>query len=418
VRVTSSNTAKPAASADRARRRTVPVQVVDLFSGCGGMSFGFQNAGTSHLKFQVLGGLDVDTHANATYERMIGAHALERDIRDLQTPTILKKCAERWGLDRARPLILIGCAPCQGFSSHRKKDPRKDSRNGLLHAFASVTVQLNPDLVIMENVPEMLQSKHWRHFSSWKKTLEDAGYSVRARIYNLAQFGVPQERYRALVVASRSRDTPFMPQPAIAPSDFVTVRQAIGGLPPLTAGGRDLADPMHETSKHRPDTVRLISLIPKDGGSRRSLPPGVGLSCWDGVDGFRDVYGRLWWDRPAVAITARCRTPSCGRFTHPEQDRGLSAREAALLQGFPPDFYFCGPFDDRYKQIGNAVSPIFSKAVAEHLDRHWDLESRSWRTADDKGDDVVSPIKTSFSSGLASMKRRLRHTHRSVGVPA
>jgi len=270
----------------------------------------------------------------------------------------------------------------------------------------------------MENVPEMMQSKHWRHFSSWKQTLEDAGYNVRARIYNLAQFGVPQERYRALIIASRSRNAPFMPQPTFTPSEFVTVRQAIGGLPPLIAGGRDLADPMHETSKHRPDTVRLISLIPKDGGSRRSLPPGVGPSCWNGVDGFRDVYGRLWWDRSAVAITARCRTPSCGRFTHPEQDRGLSAREAALLQGFPPDFHFCGPFDDRYKQIGNAVSPLFSKALAEHLDRHWDLASRSWRTADDTGNDIVNPLKKSFSSGLASMKRRLRHAHQSDPVSA
>jgi hypothetical protein len=115
---------------------------------------------------------------------------------------------------------------------------------------------------------------------------------------------------------------------------------------------------MHETSRHRQSTLEILRRVPRDGGSR---PAGVGPACLDrtkGVHGgYTDVYGRLAWSGPAPTITARCRTPSCGRFTHPEQDRGLTAREAALLQTFPSDWQFSGPFDDRYKQIGNAVPP-------------------------------------------------------------
>jgi DNA (cytosine-5)-methyltransferase 1 len=145
----------------------------------------------------------------------------------------------------------------------------------------------------------------------------------------------------------------------------MTVREAIGKLKPLDPkGGVDSGDPMHKTSNHRDSTIQTLALIPKDGGAR---PRGVGPKCLDKVAGFYDVYGRLWWDRPAITITARCRTPSCGRFTHPEQNRGLSIREAALLQGFPKTFIFKGPFDDCYKQIGNAVPPPFSVVLAQHI---------------------------------------------------
>src|SRR5260221_1581813 len=126
---------------------------------------------------------------------------------------------------------------------------------------------------------------------------------------NFAAFGMPHERFRAFVLAARELTRLEMPMPMLRPSEFVTVRNAMGHLSPLLAGEACPSDPMHITSRHRPETVRLLSLIPCDGGSRRSLPDGVGPRCHANVDGFRDVYGRLWWDRPAVSITARCRTP-------------------------------------------------------------------------------------------------------------
>jgi DNA (cytosine-5)-methyltransferase 1 len=380
------------------------IQVIDLFSGCGGMSYGFAHSGPGKVSFRVLGGLDIDGHANATYARMIKRPALAEDVRDLVRPGRLRRALREWEYDPDLPLLLIGCAPCQGFSSHRKKDKRNDSRNELLSAFAEVAAALSPDLVVMENVPEMLQAGHWPHFAQFKARIESKGYTVRARIHNLASFGVPQERYRAVVLASKTSSRTRMPDPKLSPDQFSTVRNAISWLPSLQAGGSDLKDPMHRTSKHRPSTIRLLSMIPKDGGSRRSLPAGVGPACHQKVDGFRDVYGRLWWDRPAVAITARCRTPSCGRFTHPEQDRGLSIREAALLQGFPRDFMFEGPFDDCYKQIGNAVSPIFAKELARHIASTWHSDEE----VAESPEDVTEPIGKSISSALAGMKRQLR----------
>lgn len=384
-------------------RRPV-VQVIDLFSGCGGMSHGFLSSSPKDLKYKILGGLDVDKHAAKTYRRMIGRPCLEMDVCDLAQPAALSEALGSWGYDPELPLILIGCAPCQGFSSHRKKDKRQDIRNNLLSAFAKIVALIEPDLVVMENVPEMLYQEHWHHFQAFKEALAEDGYHLRARVENLATFGVPQERYRALVLASRESSRVKMPVPHVRPAHFRTVRDAIGDLPPLAAGERDPHDSMHITSKHRAETINILRHIPKDGGSRRSLPAGIGPACHTKVDGFRDVYGRLWWDRPAVAITARCRTPSCGRFVHPFQDRGLSVREAALLQGFPRDFMFEGPFDDKFKQIGNAVSPQFSKALALHIAEVW------FGAGSDNSpiDDITGPITKSISSSLAAMKRRLR----------
>lgn len=368
------------------------------------MSYGFNSANTEHIAYKVLGGLDIDRHANATYRKMLGRPALDEDITKLAKPRALQKALSSWGYVAGKPLILIGCAPCQGFSSHKKKDKRPDARNDLLAYFAKTITLLQPDLVVMENVPEMLHRDHWRHFEAFRTRIAKAGYVVRAQLFNLATFGVPQERYRAVVIASRDPLKVEMPMPAKRPDEFTTVRQAIGHLPPLSTGETCKIDPMHVTSRHRPETVHLLSMIPPDGGSRKSLPAGLGLECHKRVDGFRDVYGRLWWDRPAVAITARCRTPSCGRFAHPVQNRGLSVREAALLQGFPSDFYFEGPFDDKFKQIGNAVSPRFARALAEHLDKVWAGRAVSGP----RHADVVIPIRKSISSALAGMKRQLR----------
>jgi DNA (cytosine-5)-methyltransferase 1 len=378
------------------------VQVVDLFNGCGGMSQGFAQAQCDAVTFELAGAMDTDRHANATYARMLGVEPLEMDVRELTTTQGLDAAVHTWGLDPQKRLVLIGCAPCQGFSSHRKKDRRADSRNGLLEAFAAVVAALRPAMVVMENVPEMLGTRHWPHYLLWKDTLEQSGYTIRTQIHNLAGFGVPQERFRVLALAMRDEQQFKMPQPSLDPRGYKTVRQAIGSLPALAAGETDQSDPMHVTSNHRMSTVDLLRQIPPNGGSRSDLPEGVGPSCLQRVDGFRDVYGRLYWDKPAVAITARCRTPSCGRFAHPEQHRGLSVREAALLQGFPNSYMFEGPFDDKFKQIGNAVSPPFAEAVAQHVAS---LLSGVGIEAEDRSTDITEPLAKSFSSSIASLKR-------------
>lgn len=333
---------------------------VDFFCGCGGMSYGFHKMAELTGKFRWAGAVDIDKHAIDSYNTNYKCQPANINLAEENPEDIVGAL----DLDPNNELILIGCAPCQGFSAHRKKDHRgPDSRNTLVGRFAEIAVKMHPKLIIMENVPDLLAKKHWNHYQAFKDTVEAAGYHIVVKILNMADYGTPQARFRTVLLAAKDF-IPTLPEAVFKPEQYRTVRDAIGNLPPLKAGEKDQNDPMHITSKHRKETIDILKKVPKDGGNR---PRGVGPQCLDKVEGFYDVYGRLAWDKTAVTITARCRTPSCGRFAHPEQDRGLSVREAALLQGFPSDFIFDGPFDDKYKQIGNAVSPIFSTRLAGHV---------------------------------------------------
>jgi len=279
----------------------------------------------------------------------------------------------------------------------------RHGRNALLDALATLVVELRPEAVFIENVPDLFAERNWDAFTRLRGRLEDAGYGVEARIINAAELGVPQERFRGIVLA-RLNGLPVFPQPRRqASSDYSTVREWIGGLPEVASGETHPSDPMHQASKHRAATLRVIRQVPPNGGNR---PVGVGPRCLDDTrrvhGGYTDVYGRLPWDGPAPTITARCRTPSCGRFVHPEQHRGLTAREAALLQTFPPHWQFEGPFDDRYKQIGNAVPPLAAYAFARHLALGWPSSRRELgcMVIDDR------PIGESFSVLIPGIRRR------------
>ena len=367
---------------------------VDFFCGAGGMSYGFHKMAELTGRLRWAGAIDIDKHAIDTYEHNYGHRPQnlnlgEADISEIRNALDLKDGNE---------LILIGCAPCQGFSSHRKKDHRgPDSRNTLVGRFAEIAVELNPKMIIMENVPDLLAKKHWHHYQAFKDTVEAAGYHIAVKILGMADYGTPQSRFRTVLIAARDF-IPTLPEPVLSPDQYRTVRDAIGTLPPLKAGGKDPDDPMHITSRHRKETIEILKQVPKDGGNR---PQGVGPECLDRVAGFYDVYGRLAWDKTAVTITARCRTPSCGRFVHPEQDRGLSVREAALLQGFPKDFYFEGPFDDKYKQIGNAVSPIFSTRLAGHV-----LSMLAGKNHGEKDEAINEPTFGSYSGMIAHVRQQ------------
>jgi DNA (cytosine-5)-methyltransferase 1 len=365
------------------------IQVVNLFSGCGGLSYGFHEHPEA---FEVLGAIDFDQHANKTYQTNFGLVPQQVDIASVAA----EEFVEMFGIASNRPLVLVGGPPCQGFSSHKKKDKRKDNRNSLVVRYVELGIESGSDVIIIENVPDLFANKHWGHYGKAKAMLEENGYIITSFVLSMAEYGVPQERFRAVVAASKKKPIP-LPNGVLARRDFKTVRQAISHLPPLEAGQKCAIDPMHITSKHRRETIQIFEQIPPDGGD---LPKGVGPSCLDGVKGFTDVYGRLMWDQPSVTITARCRTPSCGRFLHPEQHRGLTVREAALLQGFPGDFYFEGPFDDKYKQIGNAVPPPFSEILAVHLSDWFE-----GKRLDGKVTAIQKPIGSSFSTLISYVKK-------------
>ncbi|WP_192797248.1 DNA cytosine methyltransferase [Bacillus cereus] len=378
------------------------IDVIDFFSGCGGVSTGFKAITSVIPSYRERGAVDIDIKANMTYEANLGIKPKHMDINEL----VMKNKFEindLFGIKEKRPLVLIGCAPCQGFSSHSKKLRNTDDiRNTLVGTFAKVAAKIKPDFVVMENVPELLAKKYWGNFLEFKNTMEDSGYYVRATIVNMAEYGVPQARFRAVVIASRRKF--LMPKGFLEMGNFRTVRDAIGYLPSIEPGTADENDPFHVTARHQKSTIETIASVPKNGGNR---PSGVGPKCLDKVKGFSDVYGRLYWDRPSITITNYARNPASGRFSHPEQDRGLSVREAALLQGFPSNFIFEGTFDEKFRQIGNAVPPRFSAYLAAHiLGEMIADEPTEMEYLEDLKYDVTNPVSNSFSSVIAGLKNR------------
>jgi len=280
------------------------------------MSWGFANTRQSHFAYRVLGGIDINKTALATYMRNVGAPTICKDIRSFAAePKSLSAALGAGPLENLRPLVFIGCPPCQGFSAHRKKDNRDDPRNDLAVAFATLCKHFLPDAVVMENVPEILKGRFASYFSQASKILEGAGYNLTKEILDLSRYGVPQKRMRAVVLGARGASL-SMPLPVLPAANPVTVRQAIGHLNPLDAGEGDARDPFHRAPSHVDRILKLIKHIPPDGGDRRSLPSGIQLRCHSAVDkgstpGFTDVYGRLRWDTPSVTITAKSSTPSC-----------------------------------------------------------------------------------------------------------
>jgi DNA (cytosine-5)-methyltransferase 1 len=356
------------------------INVVDFFCGCGGMSWGFAKTRQSHFAYRILGGVDVDRVALATYARNIGALAVREDIRNFaDNPGKLSKALGVAALEAFHPLVFVGCPPCQGFSAHRKKDDRDDPRNDLSVAFARLCAHFRPDAIVMENVPEMLKGRFGGYFRETSRILEEAGYVLSRDVLDLSRYGVPQRRLRAVVLGALGTSV-SMPEAVL--ENPRTVRDAIGHLNPLAAGGVDDRDPYHRAPSHIDRILDLIKRIPSDGGDRRALPPEVQLRCHSLVDksatpGFTDVYGRLRWDSPSVTITAKSSTPSCGRFLHPEQHRNISVREAAILQGFPQEYAFEGPFVNQYRQIGEAVPPVFARCLAWQVLDFFNPQKRS-----------------------------------------
>lgn len=379
-----------------------PIQVLDFFSGAGGTSLGFAALNSVVPAFRMLGGCDINRVSAATYSHNFGTPIICEDIVQLANDEkALRVLLSKIGFDKALPTILIGCAPCQGFSSHRKKhwNEEDDVRNSLVMAFATIVSKIDPDVIIMENVPEFLSHKYWRYFSAAKKSYENLGYTVKEHIYNAAEFGVPQDRFRTIVIGMKKEF--LLPEGYLQPSEYRTVREAISKLPKVAAGIVDPNDPMHKSAAHKQSTIDVIKKVPHDGGSR---PEGVGPECLDRIKGFYDVYGRLSWDKPSITITHYARNPASGRYTHPEQDRGLTAREAALLQSFPNGFEFTGKSDDIYRQIGEAVPPMLSSAIAANvLIELLSVEPSSEELAVSP-QSINEPVSSSYSSVIAGIK--------------
>ena len=329
---------------------------IDLFSGCGGMTVGLKRAG-----FKVLGAVDVDPLSIRTYRANHKDVAVwETDIRDLKPAEVKSTLGLRKGdLD-----LLTGCPPCQGFSTMRTLNGSfvvNDPRNDLLLEFLRFVEALRPRTVMMENVPGLSGDERFAFFCS---RMQEIGYWDGHRILNAAEYRVPQRRRRLIYLAGFRMEIPF----AECAPKVKMVKDAIGCLP--KAG--ESSDPVHDMPEKRTSRIMgLIRRIPKDGGSRTDLSESDQLDCHKRCNGFKDVYGRMAWGEVAPTITGGCFNPSKGRFLHPEEDRAITMREAALLQGLPRRYKF--PVIDSKSavagMIGNALPPPFATAHARMIKR-------------------------------------------------
>lgn len=331
---------------------------VDLFCGAGGMTQGLKDAG-----FRVVGAVEIEPVVVETYLHNHPEVFVEKsDIRSIDIQEFMRNI----GVEPEQLDLLAGCPPCQGFSSMRTKNGAhriEDMRNDLVFEFIRFVEEMLPKFVLIENVPGLAKDNR---IEVVKQKLIGLGYHITpnsVQVIDAAEYGVPQRRKRMILAASRVSDFELSHNKVVG----MTVWDAIGHMPVPGTGN----DALHDMLENRTDKIKkMISLIPKDGGSRKDLPKEYWLPCHiRNPKGFKDVYGRMKWGAVSPTITGGCINPSKGRFLHPEQDRAITLREAALLQTFPPDYYFSlkKGRDGAALMIGNALPPKFIKAHAVQI---------------------------------------------------
>lgn len=337
------------------------VSCVDLFCGAGGLTHGFVLEG-----LPVVAGIDMDPACRFPYEANNNARFLEQDISKISVTELEALFGD------AALKILAGCAPCQPFSTYaqRYELDGKDGKWGLLYHFARLAEGANPDVITMENVPTV--EKH-AVFHDFVDTLRRLDYKVWFDVVDSSHYGVPQTRRRMVLLASKHGDIKMLEPTHVKPK---SVRQAIGRLRPLRAGEAAPKDKLHVTATLSDKNLQRIK-VSKPGGTWRDWPEHLVADCHRTESGrtYSGVYARMEWDKPAPTMTTQCYGFGNGRFGHPEQDRAISLREAAILQSFPLDYAFM-PEDGEVsfkvlgRLIGNAVPVDLGRAIARSIKAH------------------------------------------------
>ncbi len=373
-----------------------PYKVIDLFCGAGGMSLGFSEIFGNN--FTSVWANDNNSDAVKTYRANFGDHCYVGDIVDLlaDNKTIIPSAD-----------VVIGGPPCQGFSLLNKKrdgDPRRQ----LWKPFLEVVERSRAKIFVMENVPQLLGSEE---HSQINEMAEELGFQLAFAKLCAADYGVPQVRWRAFIIGCRFMDpseyfppkkTHYNPKNSDnlgllkAVSEYVdsplpwrTVKCAIGNLiPPEGTEIRKIIPPydLHFGRKPTLLSIKRYKAIPEEGMNRfdlQRIAPELTPQCWiRKTSGGTDLFGRLWWDRPAFTIRTEFYKPEKGRYLHPSQHRPITHREAARLQSFPDSFRFIGSKIEVAKQIGNAVPPLLASHIAKSVERLLDiLEKDEWQTS-------------------------------------
>lgn len=343
------------------RPKNIPRIVgVDLFCGVGGLTHGLVRGG-----IHVAAGIDIDSSCKFPFEANNSASFLERDVGGLQAEDIAPF------YEGADITLLAGCAPCQPFSTYSQsgRNSEYESQWPLVSSFGRLVKKVKPDLVTMENVPQLADHPVFQQFL---KSL--SGYKKWWRIVECSAIGVPQTRKRLVLLASRLGSSAL----ALSQEQVqrVTVRETIGSLPPINAGERDPIDGLHAAPSLSSLNLSRIRAS-RPGGTWRDWPKELQASCHRKNTGatYPSVYGRMEWDQPAPTITTQCFGYGNGRFGHPEQDRAISLREAAMLQTFPKSYAFVPSgtpikFNKLGRLIGNAVPVRLGEIIARSLVKH------------------------------------------------
>lgn len=337
------------------------VNCIDLFCGAGGLTHGLIRKGIN-----VSYGIDLDLECKFAFEyNNPKSKFISSDVNEISSDAV------RNLFGSAEVRLLAGCAPCQPFSKYsRGKGKRNAGKWSLLKKFGELVNDIQPELVTMENVPELINHEVFEEFLENFK-----GYEISTQVINCYDYGIPQKRKRLVFMASKLGPIVFSPSCEIS-IRRKTVRDAIEALNPICSGERDLDDPIHLSSKLNDLNLKRIQAS-EPGGSWRDWPKELRLNCHnkDSGKGYGAVYGRMTWDEPAPTMTTLCYGYGNGRFGHPEQDRAISLREAALIQSFPKDYKF---LDDGSKVkiktigrlIGNAVPVKLGEVIAESIYNH------------------------------------------------
>ena len=335
--------------------------VIDIFCGVGGLTHGFVLE-----DFNVIAGLDSDETCQYAYEQNNnGAKFIPKRIEDLASGEIAKLYPE--GTKR----ILVGCAPCQPFSSNNTKRPETDKWK-LLDAFADLVEEVKPDVWSMENVLQLKSFNSGSVFNSFVERLKKAGYFINDFRAYCPEYGVPQKRRRLVMFGSKYGEVQLISGTNTQP----TIKDVLSNLEPISAGEDNHNDPMHKAQALSPKNLKRIKAS-KPGGTWEDWEQDLILDCHKKGKGktAKSVYGRMSWDEPSPTLTTQFYNLGSGRYGHPEQDRAISLREGALLQTFPTNYKFVKTekeinFTRLGRQIGNAVPVELGRVVAKSIKRH------------------------------------------------
>ena len=334
---------------------------IDFYCGAGGLTRGLLNAGI-HVRL----GVDSNEAYRDTYElNNAPAKFLFKNIRNLSFEEI-EACIEK--VD-TRDLLFAACAPCQPFAKINKSRSRKDEAT-LLSQFGRFVERFQPDQVFVENVPGLAKVRGRSTYRRFLGLLTNLGYNICGGVLDAKDFGVPQTRRRLIIIAMK-KIVPTLPAQTHGPKliAYETVENAIRAYPPIKAGESHSGIANHQAARLSPKNIERLRHTRTNGGNRTGWPRKLWLKCHkNGHEGHTDVYGRMFWHRPAPALTCKCLSLSNGRYGHPSQNRAISLREAARLQSFGDDYIFYGDSQNNLAtQVGNAVPVKLAEVIGKHI---------------------------------------------------